>query len=134
MRTQVQSLASLSGLRIRRCCELWCRSQTQLGSRVAVAWAVSTALIRPLAWEGEALKRQKKVELPLWFTGIAVSCGGGRQCSTNIVLLELWHTLIGPQNWELPYAGGVVKKKKKKLAQSHEPRNLLQIGLREGVG
>ena len=34
----VQSLALLSGLRIRRCCELWCRSQMQLGSsRVAVA-------------------------------------------------------------------------------------------------
>ena len=27
---QVQSLASLSGLRIRRCRELWCRSKTQL--------------------------------------------------------------------------------------------------------
>ena len=33
----VQSLASLSGLRIRRCCELWCRSQTQLESPIAVA-------------------------------------------------------------------------------------------------
>ena len=29
--------ASLSGLRIWRCCELWCRSQAQLGSGVAVA-------------------------------------------------------------------------------------------------
>ena len=134
MRTQVQSLASLSGLRIRRCCELWCRSQTQLGSRVAVAWAVSTALIRPLAWEGEALKRQKKVELPLWFTGIAVSCCVGRICSSDLVLLWLWHSLIQHLAWELPYAAGVVLKKKKKLAQSHEPRNLLQIGLREGVG
>ena len=37
----VPSLALLSGLRIRCCCELWCRSQTQLGSSVAVAvvWA-----------------------------------------------------------------------------------------------
>ena len=40
MRTQVQSQASLSGLRIQRCCELWCMSQTCLGSRVAVAVAV----------------------------------------------------------------------------------------------
>ena len=31
MRTQVQSLASLRGLRIRHCCELWCRSQMRLG-------------------------------------------------------------------------------------------------------
>ena len=37
MRVQVQPLASLSGLRIRRYCELWCRSQTPLGSCVAVA-------------------------------------------------------------------------------------------------
>ena len=29
-------LASLSGLRIQPCCELWCRSQTRLGSRVTV--------------------------------------------------------------------------------------------------
>ena len=34
MRMQVQSLASLSGLRIR---ELWCRSRTWLGAGVAVA-------------------------------------------------------------------------------------------------
>ena len=33
----VRSLASLSGLRIPRCQELWCRSQMQLGSRVAAA-------------------------------------------------------------------------------------------------
>ena len=38
MRTQVPSLASLSGLRMRRCCELWGRSQTRLGSRVAWLW------------------------------------------------------------------------------------------------
>ena len=37
---RVQSLASLSGSRIRCCHELWCRSQTQLGSGVAVAVAV----------------------------------------------------------------------------------------------
>ena len=39
MRLQVQSLALLSGLRIQRCRELWCRSQTRLGSCVAVALA-----------------------------------------------------------------------------------------------
>ena len=36
MRLQVRSLASLSGLRIPFCCELWYRSQTQLGSGIAV--------------------------------------------------------------------------------------------------
>ena len=77
MRLQVQSLALLSGLRIR-----WCRSQTWLGSSVAVScgvgcrrgldpvllwlWRrpVAVAPIRPLAWEppyavGVALKIQK---------------------------------------------------------------------------
>ena len=37
MRMQVQSLALLSGLKIRYCHELWCRSQTRLGSLVAMA-------------------------------------------------------------------------------------------------
>ena len=43
IRMQVQSLALLRGLRIPNCCELWCRSQTRLGSgvAVAVAWARS---------------------------------------------------------------------------------------------
>ena len=63
----VRSLALLSGLRIRHCHELWCRSQTQLGSRVAVALfrPVATAPIQPLAWEpphatGAALEKAKK--------------------------------------------------------------------------
>ena len=42
----VQSLASLGGLRIQRCRELWCRRQARLGSCVAV-----TVPIRSLAWE-----------------------------------------------------------------------------------
>ena len=37
MRLWVQTLASLSGLRIWHCCELLCRSQTHLRSGVAVA-------------------------------------------------------------------------------------------------
>ena len=37
MRFRVQSLASLSGLKIWRCRELWCRSRTWLRSRIAVA-------------------------------------------------------------------------------------------------
>ena len=37
MRLPVRSLALLSGLRIQRCHELWCRLQMWLGSHVAVA-------------------------------------------------------------------------------------------------
>ena len=39
VRTQIRSLALLSGLRIWHCHELWCRSQTWLRSNVAVAVA-----------------------------------------------------------------------------------------------
>ena len=39
MRMRVQSLASFSGLRIRHCHKLQCRSQMRLGSSIAVAVA-----------------------------------------------------------------------------------------------
>ena len=70
MRLWVRSLASLTELRIRRCRELWCRSQMRLGSDVGVAVAVVIGqwlqlLIQLLAWEpplatGAALKTKKK--------------------------------------------------------------------------
>ena len=41
MRMRAGSLASLSELRIRHCCELWCRSQMWPGSYMAVAVAVA---------------------------------------------------------------------------------------------
>ena len=43
MRLQVQSLASLSGLWIWRCRELWYRSKMRLGSGIAMAVAVAQA-------------------------------------------------------------------------------------------
>ena len=53
MRLWVQSLASLSGLRIQHCCELRCKSQTWLD--LALLWLlckpVAVAQIRFLAWE-----------------------------------------------------------------------------------
>ena len=53
MRMQVRSLASPSGLRLWCCHELWCRSQTPLGSSIAeiVARPATAALIPPIAWE-----------------------------------------------------------------------------------
>ena len=41
MRWWVRPLASLSGLGIQCCRELWCRSQTRLGSCVAMAVALA---------------------------------------------------------------------------------------------
>ena len=66
MRLHVQSLASLSGLRIWHCHGLWQRSKIQLGSCIAVVWysVAATAPVGPLAWElpyamGVALKKKK---------------------------------------------------------------------------
>ena len=73
MRFRVQTLASLSGLRIWGCYELWCSHRC--GSDPVLLWLwrrlVPTAPIRPLTWEspyavGVALKkakRQKKKDL-----------------------------------------------------------------------
>jgi len=66
MRLQVQSLALLSGLRIRRCPELWC--SCRCGSDPELLWLwqrpAATAPIGPLAWEppyaaGVALEKAK---------------------------------------------------------------------------
>ena len=57
-----RSLASLNGLRIRHCCELWCRSQTQLRSCVVVAVAVASSCI--LAWEFPYATGVAQKELP----------------------------------------------------------------------
>ena len=66
MRTKVWSLALLSRLRIQRCHELWCRSQTRLGSDIAVTivWvgaysSDSTPSLRTSICHSVALKRQK---------------------------------------------------------------------------
>ena len=67
VRMQVRFLALLSRLKIQHCHDLWCRSQTWLGSQVAVAVvkASTEAPIRPVACElpyalGVVLKRPKK--------------------------------------------------------------------------
>ena len=66
MRLRVRSLASLSGLMIWCCCELWCRSQTHSYWALLLLWCrpAAVTLIGPLAWEppcaeGAALKRTK---------------------------------------------------------------------------
>jgi len=43
LRICLASLASLSGLRIRCFCELWCSSKMRLGSHIAVAVASSNS-------------------------------------------------------------------------------------------
>ena len=68
MRMRVRSLASLSGSGIQHCCELWCRSQTQLRSHSCCGCGVDPAAVvptEPLAWElpyamGVVLQSKKK--------------------------------------------------------------------------
>ena len=59
MRMRVWSLALLSGSKIRGCCELWCRSQTLLGSRIAMA--VVTPGLGTSTWHGCGPKETKKI-------------------------------------------------------------------------
>ena len=76
MTLRVQSLASLSGLRIRHCHELWGRLQTWLGSGIAVALAQAggyssdgTPSLGTSICCNEALKKQKRPKqspLALW--------------------------------------------------------------------
>ena len=81
MRIQVRSVASLSGLRIRRCCELWSRFQTRLGSHVAVALAQASGyssnqtpqpgnLHMPWVW---SQKRPKKKKYLLKYSEVQMS-------------------------------------------------------------
>ena len=74
MRTQVPSLASLSGLRVWCCHELWCRLKTWLRSCIALVWCrpAAAAPFQPLAWElpyaeDEALKRNKQTNTFFFF-------------------------------------------------------------------
>ena len=67
----VRSLDSLSGLRIRCCLELWCRLQTWLGSRVAMALAQAgnyssdqtPSLGISICWESSPRKDKKKKKI-----------------------------------------------------------------------
>ena len=85
MRTRVQALALLSGLRIWLCHELWCRSQVWPGSHVAVAVTVAVAgsYNSTLAWEtpyavAVALNsKEKKLPIPLNVAYVTPSCGHG---------------------------------------------------------
>ena len=86
MRTQVPSLASLSGLRIQRCRELWCRLQIQLGSHAVVALVYRGQKMQlrlgPLTWElpnaapvaQKKTKKKGKVVMVGWLI-FPSSCG-----------------------------------------------------------
>ena len=60
MRLQVPSLALLSGLRIWRCCELWCRLQMRLRSCVDSTPSLGTAIAAGAAALEKAKRPKKK--------------------------------------------------------------------------
>ena len=100
MRMWVWSLASLSGLRIQHCHELWCRSQTWLRlwcRPAAIAW------IRSQAWElphasDQALKKDvlDPQNTGLWFPS-------HKESRPWLYGSLLSYTKIGPMGW-LPLA------------------------------
>ena len=54
---------------------------------------------------------------------IAMSCGVGYRCGSDLALLWLWHrptsrAPIGPLAWEPPYAVGAALKREKKNSQN----------------
>ena len=106
MRTRVRPLSLLSGLRIPCCCELACRWQTQLRSRI-IAMAVAQQLMNPTSIHEVA---GSIPDLDKWIK--------------NSVCRELWCrpatvAPIRPLSWELPYlAGAALKSRKKKKKQA----------------
>ena len=73
--------------------------------------------------------------------GIAVSCGVGRRCSSDLVMLWLWCRLAAaapncPLAWEPPYAASAAlktKKKKKKKKEQKKQAWALLPGARRGA-
>ena len=60
--------------------------------------------------------------------GVAVSCGVGHRCGSDLALLWLWLwlaaiALIRPLAWEPPYATGAALEKAKRPPQKKKERN-----------
>ena len=113
MKLQVWSLASLSGLRVWHCHELWCKLQSWLRSGIAVAWRrpSAIALIWPLAWEllyavGVALKKKKsakrKAQQPK--TTHYCFCYPGNTDNLFLPLPNCKHSLHLPESLPFPRA------------------------------
>ena len=112
MRTNVQSLAPLSRLRIWRCHELCCRLQMRLRSQVAVAVAVAVASscssdsiprLRTSICQGCSPKKDKTKEKKKILTAVAGGCCRGMGVGTgpcsglkDPVLPQLW---LGVNPW-----------------------------------
>ena len=110
----------LSGLRIWHCLELWCRSQTQLGSGVAVAVVESssyssnsTLSLGTFIYHRCGPKKKKKNPVSILST-LAFSCGAaGIVTAAARVTAMMWVPSLAQ---ELSQAMDTTKKKKKMLS------------------
>ena len=103
---RVQFLALLSGLRIWCCHELWCRSQTLLRSRVAVALVQakgyssdSTTSLGTYIYHGcgpKKTKKKKKTLTNITLADLSISLYITHPYSLLAYLLH--HTYFGPDN------------------------------------
>src|SRR5512134_2112105 len=99
MRLRVRSLPLLSGLRIWRCRELWCRLQTQLGSHVAVSVmqdgscssnstpSLGTSICHRCSPKKFKKKKKSNDQVPMWHSGLRIqschSCCRGHNCGVG---------------------------------------------------
>ena len=76
MRTQVWFLSSISGLKIRCCYELWCRSETQRGAQQLAAAIPIWSLVwePPYATKKRKKKKKKKEGILHLYTVISNIC------------------------------------------------------------
>ena len=137
MRLQVRSLALLSGLRIQRCRELWCGSQTRLGSRVAEALAqasnyssdstpsLGTSICRksgPRNSKKTKKKKKKKKnfnenQIKKGKTGVPLWCNGLKfQCCHQRLRSDPWLS-----NFQMPWAQPKKKKERKERKEGCKP-------------
>ena len=79
MRMHIRSLALLSGLRIRCCCELWCRSRCCFDPVFLWLWCrlAAIAAIQPLAWE------------PPYAVSVTLKRQNPRNCSVKIHIASI---------------------------------------------
>ena len=121
MRTQVQSLALLRGLRIQHCYELWCRSQMQLRSDIAVAVAQASGYSSDLTPSlgtnnatGVTLKRQTNKQTKNQSGYRQIPGWGWVEFVLKLHLRELYSTIINDA-------------KKKKKGSRFFPHYLMKI-------
>ena len=116
MRMGVRFLASIIGLRIRHCRELWCRP-------------AATALIRPLAWEppyalDAALKRtkEKKKKKPTMGHNKIYKLSHNKENHKKMKKPPEWEKIVANRAWDK----GLISKIHRQLIQIQQQQNPIE--------